>query len=293
MDNKTLAVIAVVVIVIAGVGIGIAVLNNNNDGGEHKRGGNDYSLLDPKNIKEGLTITYTGTPYYGEFSETVVVTSVENGNVGFSDTIYSKDYEYVRNGMTPETFSPSSFEFDYTGTTLPQGVDVKKDGNVYTINGTFDKTSYMYKYRYSYTDLKITYNGTVTDVSGIRAAVYEYDGTVIDITNDIKMVDGQILAKATSHIDEEDNVTVAEFYDGWGPYVFDEEDYKGATITSEDGKYDEVNVKIYTVNGKVVQEYRELVYDNYKVYVYNGYTLHNEGKINGHDEDITMSIYVA
>jgi len=291
--NKTLAILAVVVLVVAG-GCGIYLLTKDNGGSKDpERGGSDYSLLDPKNVKEGITITYTGTPYYGEFDESIIVDAVKDGNVDYTDKVYSKEYDYQRHYMGLETFTPDIFEFDYTVTT-PETVTVSKDGDTYTLNGKWvDISGFGYKFTYTYTGFKITYGGEVTNVSGIWDRVYEYDGVVLDTTYDFKTEGGTLMSRATTHLEMKDTVTVEEFYDGYGPEVYEADNYKGATVTSSEGSYDGVKVTIYTVNGKVTEDYRELNYEDYKVYVYKGYVLWTVGKVNGNTTDIKMTINVA
>ena len=158
----------------------------------------------------------------------------------------------------------------------------------------FTRTSgFGYRYTYTYTNLKITYGTEVTKISGIWDRVYDYDGLVLDTTYDFKTENGILLSKTTTDLEEKDTVTIEQFYDGYGPIMYDPDDYEGATITSSEGSYDGLKVTVYTVNGKVIEDYRELNYDNYKVYVYKGYVLWSDGKINGNNEDIKMTINVA
>ena len=291
--NKILVIAAVAILVIAG-GIGIFLLTKDNgDSKDPERGGSDYSLLDPKNVREGITITYSGTPYYGEFEETIVVDAVKDGNVDYTERVYSKEYDYSKHYLGLETFAPDMFEFDYT-TTSPETVTVSKNGDTYTLDGKFTRTPcFGYKYTYTYTGLKITYSTEVTEVSGIWDRVYVQDGLVLDTTYDFKTENGILMSKATTDLVETDTVTIEQFYDGYGPTMYDPDDYEGAAITSAEGSYDGLKVTIYTVNGKVIKDYRELNYDNYKVYVYKGYVLWSIGKINGNNEDIKMTINVA
>ena len=291
--NKILVIAAVAILVIAG-GIGIFLLTKDNgDSKDPERGGSDYSLLDPKNVREGITITYSGTPYYGEFEETIVVDAVKDGNVDYTEKVYSKEYDYSKHYQGLETFAPDMFEFDYR-TRSPETVTVVKNGDTYTLDGKFTRTpGFGYKYTYTYTGLRITYGTEVTEVSGIWDRVYVQDGLVLDTTYDFKTENGILLSKTTTDLEEKDTVTIEQFYDGYGPIMYDPDDYEGATITSSEGSYDGLKVTVYTVNGKVIEDYRELNYDNYKVYVYKGYVLWSVGKINGNNEDIKMTINVA
>ena len=291
--NKILVIAAVAVLVVAG-GIGIYLLTKDNgDSKDPERGGSDYSLLDPKNVKEGITITYSGTPYYGEFEESIVIDKVTEGNVDYTGKVYSKEYDYSKHYQGLETFTPDRFEFDYTSV-CPQTVTVVRDNDTYTLNGSFASNPIVgYKYTYTYTNLKITYGTEVTGVSGIWDRVYDHDGLVLDTTYDFKTENGILMSKTTTDLVEKDTVTIEQFYDGYGPIMYDPDDYEGATITSSEGSYDGLKVTVYTMNGKVIEDYRELNYDNYKVYVYKRYVLWSVGKINGSNEDIKMTINVA
>ena len=291
--NKILVIAAVAILVVAG-GCGIYFLTKDNGGSKDpERGGSDYSLLDPENVKEGITITYTGTPYYGEYEESIVVDKVSDGNVDYTEKAHSKEYDYSRHYRGLESFTPDSFEFDYTAT-CPETVTVVKDGDTYTLDGKFTRTSgFGDRYTYTYTALKITYGTEVTAVSGIWDRVFANDTLVLDNTYDFKTENSVLMSKSTTDLVEKDTVTVEKFYDGYGPQKYDTDDYEGATITSSEGSYDGLKVTINTVNGKVIQDYKELNYEDYKVYVYNGYVLWAVGKINGNSTDIKMTINVA
>ena len=87
--GKILVIAAAIVMIAAGTGIAYTAIEhekekeNGTEDGLFGSSGTDYSLLDPSNIVAGLTVTYTGTPYYGEYEERILVTSVNGDDVDF------------------------------------------------------------------------------------------------------------------------------------------------------------------------------------------------------------------
>lgn len=295
--NKLLAVLSMIVVVAACSAVCFSAVNesqNDADNADCADGQgitikSDYSLLDPSNVCVGLTATYTGMTYLGEYNEKIVVTSLDIGIVGYKNTIYSEDKDYSEYAPGLISFSPNNFDFDYTSAS-PSGVEVVKTGDVYTIDGTYVMSSY---HTFKYTSLKITYNGSVTDVIGTRENIYVTGGTTIDKKYELFTEGAFVMGKATTIIEDIDDDTVETFYNGSGMIRYDASLYAGAEITTSSGTYDGLNVTIYTINGIVNNGTTIMNYSDYKIYVYNGFELYNVGTINNSNEEITMSIYVA
>lgn len=77
------------------------------------------------------------------------------------------------------------------------------------------------------------------------------------------------------------DTTKDRFFEECVIYTYSPELYKGATITESSGKLGNFNVKVYTVNGDVRDGELTEKYEDYKVYVYNGYIISVSGKIDG------------
>ncbi len=100
--NRMLVFIAVVVVIVAAAG-GVLLLkekaSDDPDHGGHsgEKVNNDYSLLEPENIKVGLTVVYAGQAYYGDYKSTLVVTSVDDDNVySCRTTEYTNEDDYCK-----------------------------------------------------------------------------------------------------------------------------------------------------------------------------------------------------
>ena len=298
--GKILVIAAAIVMIAAGTGIAYTAIEhekekeNGTEDGLFGSSGTDYSLLDPSNIVAGLTVTYTGTPYYGEYEERILVTSVNGDDVDFSDTIYTKHNDYSPHKYGMDMFKPNLFDFDYTDENeIPNTVTVSIDGNKYTLNGSYTDSNIAYNYTFTYTSLEITLvGGEVTGVSGITNKVHENADQRIEQEYDYKTENTNLLSRSTLHIYTEEETSIDSFYGGWIDR-YEANDYTGATITSTSGTYDGLDVTVYTVNGTVTDDDDEYNYSDYKVYVYNGYVLECVGKINGNDQDIRMSIFVS
>ena len=72
---------------------------------------------------------------------------------------------------------------------------------------------------------------------------------------------------------------------------YDASYYDGATVTESAGKCGNVNCTVYTINGKATT-YGD-VYQDYDLYVYDGYVLKENGVCNGANESSSLSIFVA
>ena len=255
MDKKTMAIATVVAVIAIIAGIAYAM---------HKDGSScDYSLLDSTdNIKEGFTVTYDGVDEDGTVHTKKVVDSVENGRVSYTHYIAIEDQLSFYN---LDHFLPG-FPIDYVSN-IPDGIKVVKDGDRYTITGT------MEDYGFDTTlNMVIVYDGEhVQYVEGSETTIYQNDGTDELAISRFNTEDGKVREKFSMIGYETADMSIQRFWEliGYLPPSVPEE------ATVEDGRYDGVDVKIYTFNGKIGTR----TYTDYKFYVYDGHALKEEGDV--------------
>ena len=273
MDKKIMA-IATVVALIAIIG-GIVYAMHKDDGKC------DYTLLDSTdNIKEGFTVVYDGMCDGGTLHSKKVVQSVENGRVTFLLTVSNNDEIHY---YDLDNFLPGN-PIDYVSN-IPEGVTVIKEGDTYTIKGTVDQYGYE-----RILDMVIVYDGEhVRHVEGTENLLFIDDGTETLGVSEYTTENGMVKEKYDYGGYETDEVSIKSFMNMIG-YVsqkmLDES-------TVEDGRYGGVDVKIYTFNGS----YGGSEYTNYKLYVYNGHALLEEGDLNTHGfehhDKLEVKVYQA
>lgn len=270
MDAKIIAIAVIAVVAIGGCAA-FFVLNNNNDSKDSQ-----YDLLDSTdNIKKGMKMELSGTIGDMKLETTHEVKSVSNGKVSYTETtkiIGAPMYDaYQLDSFSPESFE-EMFGFDYTSDTIPQGVNVKHDGNNYTITGKYDT---LYGMHYVY-DLTITYDGTnVTMVSGSLESKTTSESGTITTTLHLGTSSGKLTITFDSVTTKDDGCDVKEFYTE-GNFGYDPDDFKKCKITEKSGTFEGKSVTIYTITGET--EEKE-IYDGVNVYVYKGTILKQEGKV--------------
>lgn len=281
MDAKILIIAVVAIVAIGGGVAAFLMLGNGSDSND-----SDYTLLDSNdNIKKGLTIELTGKYSGGSMEGKYVVDSVSGGKVGYSEKMVMTDAP-LGDSITLANFYPDKFIFDYTDESdIPEGIEVKHDGDTYKITGEQKETSFGKSTR-TY-DLSIKYaDGEVTAVNGSMGMIQKDGSSIYEMKYKFKMSGDKLKVTGDTRQEGKHECDVDEYFDR-AMTDFDMDDYKEAQITSKDGKYGGVDVKIYTVNGTVDNyEYKDV-----KIYVYKDYVLKQEGKIVIGDEtyDVTRT----
>lgn len=282
MDTKILIIGVVAIVAIGGVAAFFALGGGGGGGGSDS----DYALLDSDdNIKKGLTIEMKGKLGDGSANNKYVVKSVSGDTVEYSQKNEMKDIEETLelDSVSPARFE-SSFGFDYTDPdTIPEGVTVTINADKYKISGTV--TTYSLEYTFNLTIVYDDDDEEVISAEGTMKAVESKN----EMSYKLKTVDGELIATIDRTSSSTETCDVDKFYDNVLT-EFDEDNYKGAEITEKDGKFGGVNVKIYTINGTV----HDQEYKNVKAYVYDGYTIHMEGKLveDGKTRDVSMTVTV-
>ena len=288
MDKKMIVVVAVAAIVVAACIAGFFLLKDKLK--------SDYSLLDSDdNIVKGLTIDVAFTDVNSNFNDYIRVEST-------TDTGVTYEFEYAektdtKNIVTLESFSPVSalIGFDYTGSSYPQGVTVNVDSNVYTLNGSYEKSMGKYSDKYTFDNLKIKYDGTdVLTVDGKYTQASGPDDHRITITINIGTNDGGITGKSTIKEVGKNTTSKSLFYDQvLGDYEYNASMFTGTTIEKSTGKYGNVDTIQYTINGKVTEgRYAGYTLKDVKLDVYDGFIIHMSGTANNIDVSISMLIFI-
>ncbi len=286
MNTKLVALLAVIVVVAAGVGVAYCVLNNN-DNNKDSEPTPDYKLLDNNNnIKKGLTFKIVNKT--GEKTEVTktTVTAVKDGYAYYTEV---KSFDKITDdSMKLAMFLPdSSAFFDYTKGSK-EGVTVVQNGNEYTINGTISDDESGIKSTMK--DLKITYDGTdVTQVSGgFKSTINASEvGFYIEYDVTLETKDNALLLTGT--MTTKDSCEVSSFFED---VILSWSDSNVKDITTPEGtvKYGNVEANAYKINGSGDDGVK---YENVKVYVYKGFILFSEGKIDGVYNSINISVYLA
>ncbi|MBQ7702680.1 MAG: hypothetical protein IJT54_09830 [Candidatus Methanomethylophilaceae archaeon] len=261
----------------------------------------DLTILDSdENIVQGLTLTYhiKDSNGRGHAYAKTVVTEVIGDDVKFINT-YKGEWNN-ESDIELSSFSRSAFPFDYTDSSeIPEGVTVKAEGDRYRINGVFtEKFEPDYK-KYTFRNLIITLDGTDTVKSVSGQVIDEYTFTIDDEDYEIitdtytyKTKDSELYADWDFEGSAHYVVTKDDFFDESVIYPFSPDEFEGATITESTEKLGNLDIKVYTVNGEVRTGELTEKYEDYKLYVYEGYIISVSGKIDGDDwrSDITVKI---
>ena len=282
MNNKTIAILAIIVVIAAGGCVAYFILANDS----HET---DYTLLDSEDkIKKGLTLKSTIEEPQCHTVETWVVDSVTNGMVNLHYTGESTGSEEKE----LNTYLPSKFYFDYTDKTeIPEGITVTKTGNDYEITGMSYKFNIdLFQPTKETYNLHIIYDGTaVTKVDGSKILEILYqdsDSHTETIKWEYSTIDSKVVVSDKTNVLFSDQTDVSDFYSS---LKYDAQTYESIAVESEE-KYGNVTVKVYTLNG-TASNYWE--YENYKFYVYNGYVIKEIGLKNGEEYKETLDIYRA
>ena len=297
MSDKIVTVSAIAVIIAVVAASCVIVEYSDDDGKKNYTLGDpesDFTLLDsPDKIVPGLTLkNYMKAQKgmsYGQYFMTAVVDSVADGKATYSYMLKidsydcSEIYKYAPGGV-------KVYGLDYKNAPYPDGISVELNGDAYMISGTWTPPYY---------DESITYNMAIymdgADVIYVGGNTkYSSDSsqgmTVYETQNDV------VWESITGTEKEEYTVDTADFYDSVSQGLFsfekyDADDYAGTTITEATGKCGNVNCTIYTINGKVTKYGN--VYEDYKLYVYDGYVIQENGLCDGVQETASLSIFIA
>ena len=243
-------------------------------------GNSDYTLLDSsENIVPGLTIeeeeNYAGYGYYYGYT---VVTAV-NGNDVYYD--HENHLHYSEMGVLEyqsNSFEPNGFyiNFDYTSGNIPEGVTVDKVYDMYILNGEIITES-----EGMYIDIVFNYLVIEYDGKNVQSVYGSFDSKMDDkngegyIWEEVTLV---TIADVITGIG--DRSTKASFVTGLDQFYpeaiveFDLDKYKGCDVKQSAGRFGNVNVDVYTINGTV--EGVELI--DFKYCVYDGYIIKAMGK---------------
>lgn len=279
MNTKIVALLAVVVVVVAGIGIACVALDNKKD----SEPTSDYKLLDSTdNIKKGLTLVIDFKTGEGTATTKQVVDSVENDTVKSSVTGTLKN-AYIKELMSLSTFVPTDWYFDYTGE-APENIKIDVNDNVYTINGTYtyDLISVTFE------NLKITWDGeNVTNVTG--GIKYDIKTDDASFKTDFTLTTKDNLLLITGSLSMELSFKISDFFedslDAWDPSNYGDIAKSQGTV-----KFGNVDAENYLVDGTCADG---TVYENAKKYIYGGYEVYTEGKMNGLNTTVKLSIYIA
>lgn len=298
MSDKSIAALAIAVIIAVVAASCVVVEFKENDKEENYAFGDpesDFTLLDsPDKIVPGLTLKYTSRgeqgKSYGHYDMVTVVDDVTDGKATISCVTKTDIYDYSE----LYKYAPGEvkvYGLDYKNAPYPEGITVAVDGDTYIINGT-----YVPQYEtngYTFVDMRIVLTGTdVTDVSG--RITYKDDSTEGEFTHETQ--DGMVWWHYLGTDTYKGTVDDSDLYDVLSTQLFmmekyDASYYDGATVTESAGKCGNVNCTVYTINGKATT-YGD-VYQDYDLYVYDGYVLKENGVCNGANESSSLSIFVA
>ena len=290
MNGKIIAVIAIVaVVVIAGAGVGIYFLLKDKGGDPET----DYTLIDStSNIKAGMTIKEKTESSKQNSDVTYKVTKVEGGTVTFTQKV--KGTNSAEGILVLEQFDPDKYAsgiyilaFDYRDSTLPEGINVTKEGNVYTINGTYSVKNPVMGIEQKFTDLKITIDSDVTAVNGkftndMDLAGEYYSNSSYDLNTADSKLKGTV--DVSSYQEKTDGITA--FYSHTLMYFTSS--YK-SIATSEPSKYGNVDTTKYTLNGVA----SEINFKDVVMQVYKDYILYGSGTADGEDFETKTDIFIA
>jgi hypothetical protein len=208
----------------------------------------------------------------------MVVDSVSGGMVKYHFTSKgSIEYDLL-------VYKPLYFDFDYTAT-APSGVTVTKDGNTYTINGSYTKSDTTC----SYDGLKIIFDGsTVTSVSGFYGSEIKKTSYVDSTENTVRTEDGKADVTVKRSYTDLAGRAVDEFYD-WVLLSFDPADFSGPNVTVKEteGRVGNVKTQLYTINGTTSDD---RTFKDVEIHVYKGYILKADGEMD--DEEQTYRAYI-
>ena len=244
----------------------------------------DYTLLDSaNNIEKGMTIKITIDADDVKSTSTLVVDSVEDGTVNYHSTTKSTTN---MDSYKLSDYGPSEFVLDYTGSSYPATMTVAKNGDVYTLKGTYTSYSSVY----TFDGLSITYDGVnVTDVRGDyeRATTGSTYSSSSEFSIDTK--DGKLTGTVDFRSESTNSRSVSEFY-GYELLEFDKASYEGPStkIDESKGRFGNVETDVFTINGTTTSGYEM---KDAKFYVYNGFILKVEGQQNG--EDVSLKVYIS
>ena len=298
MSDKSIAALAIAVIIAVVAASCVVVEFKENDKEENYAFGDpesDFTLLDsPDKIVPGLTLKNLERAEegkaYTQFDTTVVVDDVADGKVTYSWILKTDSYDSTE----LEKYAPGQvkvYGLDYTNAPYPEGITVAVDGDTYTINGTW--VPQYFTENITFVDFRIVWTGEeVTDVNG----KITNNGDSSSGEDDVETVDGTVWEHGWGSNSGTGTADTADFYDTLSAELFtiekyDADDYTGATVTEGSGKCGNVTCTVYTVNGKS-NKYGN-VYEDFKLYVYDGYVLQVNGLCDGAQNTGSLSIFVA
>ena len=291
MNDKATVILAAAVIIVAAC-IAATFINANDedskDGFRLGDPGSDYTILDSNDrIAAGLTAkTVVRSDGFNE-NYTLVVGSVADGNVTYNITQKGDMSCYY----DLSKFLPGGtmvWDLDYTADSPDPALTYSKDGNVYTINGSTIPPGYTS--HVTFYQFKITYDGSaVTNVEGRIVSFTESEHLTDNDDSTFTTKDGKAWCESVWNATYKGSSSIADFY-GVAFETYDQSYYAGATVTQDTGKYGNVDCTVYIINGTIITD--GYVFQDYRIYVYNGYVLCETGVVNGNPQSVNTSIFV-
>ena len=289
MKYNILTALAVTALVVAAA---VVIVNGDDDkakGIGYER--SDYTLLDSdSNIAAGMTIK-NHFEDKNSFSDYVyTVESVSDGKV---------NYTKVTNGGSSITqqlvpFKPQGdfvWNLNYTLDSPYPEISFNRDGDSYGILGTVPGLPQGMSVEFSNFWITWTSSEGVTKVSGNMTVTHDNEWGKSTDAYVYRTEDGVAKADIKTHTSFSGTADLAEFY-GIALPKYDPSKNDGATITDRQGKFGNVDCTIHTINGTVTDP-AVTVYEDYDVYVYDGYVIKYSGKVNGGQSDKESGIFPA
>jgi len=293
-------IISVIVVAAVAGGAVAGYILLKDDGGD----GNDYSLLDATEVKKGFEyeVEWDSKTYHAS-DEYEVLSVADDGKLTVR-TIYEEDYE-TTDEFDLDTFRSAFIDIDGTA---PEGVTVNKtegeDGSfTYVINGRYyakeQGTENVREVEMEFDNVRIVLSATgkVTSVSGEASyetnewSIAEPDNFRMENSVECNLFDKDGAPMATQDVDTESREVVEyESYESLKDYFQTETMaiYSGCKVESEDSRYGGLDCTKYIVNG--TDTFGD-VYENFEIYTYKGFILHEEGTYNGERWTTTVTIH--
>ena len=261
-------------------------------------------LLDSAdNIVPGMTIETDWLTGDNEatYHETTVVNSVVDGEVEYTNEVKTEYVEVGARTYDLIDFEPNGFyiNFDYTSGTIPEGVNVYKVDDTYTLDGKFTVTIEEFNVTTAFKDLAIIYDGKevkavdgTVDIDAVPVKLGSTDRYVesatLEMVGDFLSGYGDSFSRYTATVDQDKFYeTVIEAYDP----VF----YKGCVIKESKTIYEGVEVNVYDIEGDV----DFYSFKDFEVFEYNGFEILNQGLVATeiHPDftkfEFTVNVYIA
>lgn len=281
MDTKTITIVVIAIVAIAAGCVAFFAMSDMNPKESQ------YDILDSTdNIKKGIKMEMSGEMGGMEFEYISEVTSVSGGIVSYKSTSSTTgspiDGWYELNSFAPDNFE-AGFGFDYTSSTIPQGVTVNHNDDNYTISGGYESSVLGMEYTF---DITFGYDGTnVTMISGTIGSKTINSPEIISTSTHLGTSGDKVTGTMDMVTVANEECDIKDFYKA-GEMGYDPDEYEVCTITEKSGTYEGKFVTIYSITGHTERG----DFDSVEVYVYKGTILKMEGKTTYGGIDYTLSI---